>query len=129
MIGRKPKKRRVDSRTITPPKAGDPFYAPPDDALIALIHAEAGEIPTSRTSAAVADLDVHHGPALERARASLREEPSLHHLLVTTMLEDRPHLLVYRNEAGRLVIFDDYAKLAVAQELGLREVRVLIYGE
>ena len=107
------------------------LYAPPlDDRLVALIRrVERREIPSSKTSVPLAELEVHHPPTLEKVRANLRENPSTHNSLVKLMLDERPRLLVYRNEAGRLVMFDDYAKFAVAQELGFRQVRVQILGE
>ena len=45
------------------------------------------------------------------------------------MLEERPPLLVYRNDTGRLVMFDDYVKYAVAKDMALNHVRVQILGE
>ena len=44
--------------------------------------------------------------------------------MALVLLNERPPFLVYRNDAGRLVMFDDYVKYAVAQGMGLKDVRV-----
>jgi hypothetical protein len=128
--GRNWKVAKIKLRDITPPAAGDLFAPPRDDSLVALIErAEAGELPTSRMTVPLAALTVHDPPVLEKIRAHLREEPSTRNAIVQLMLDERPALIVYRNDAGQLVMFDDYVKYSVAVDMGLREVHVQIIHE
>src|SRR3989441_7510588 len=71
-------------------------------------------------------------PTLSSARAGLREEPSLHGVhadMVKGMLLKTPTWTVYRGEDGRLVMFDDYTRYVVAEEIGLEWGNVEILGE
>ena len=126
------KKKRIKKKRI---RLGDihdsgQFSPPIDPSLVNLLKsAMRKEIPVARATVVLADLEVHHPPTLERVRASIQEEPSLYRAVVETVSEERPCMVVYRNEAGRLVMFDDYLLYVAAQDVGLQEVDVQILGE
>ena len=125
-MNRKPSRLRwVRLRDIAPGEPGDLWSLPVDARVKDLLRrAHAGDVPMTRATARLADLEVHHPPTLQKVRASLHEEPSIRNSMALVLLNERPPFLVYRNDAGRLVMFDDYVKYAVAQGMGLKDVRV-----
>ena len=74
----------------------------------------------------LASLRVHHAQTLYRARASLREEPSLRAAIVQRVLADAMVWHVYRDEGGALVMYDDYAAYLMVLELGCQMAGVTI---
>src|SRR5262249_8583158 len=93
--------------------------SPRDERLVALeVGLIQGTVTATTTTLALASLRVHHPPTLHRARASLREEPSLHAAIARRVLAGTMVWHVYRDEDGALVMYDDYVTYLVALELG-----------
>ncbi len=83
-----------------------------------------GTVSVLRATVPLASLLVHHPQTLHRARASLRDESSHHAAVVQRVLAGAMVWHVYRDEAGALVMYDDYAAYLVAQELGHQTIEV-----
>jgi len=101
-----------------------------DDRLVALeVGLIQGIVSVVEATVPLASLRVHHPQTLHRARASLREEPSLHADIVQRVVSGAMVWHVYRDESGALVMYDDYAAYLVAQELERQMIDVKILGE
>jgi hypothetical protein len=104
--------------------------SPRDNRLVALeVGLIQGTVSAVAATVPLASLRVHHPKTLHRARASLREDPSLHAAIVRRVLEGAMVWHVYRDESGALVMYDDYAAHLVALELGCEMVTVKILEE
>ena len=126
------KKRNVSLSEVVVDQAS-PLLPPTDERLVQLIKdVQTGKAPSWKTTARLADLGVHHPPTLASARAAMRSDPEYSKYRTAFMehaAEERPWWIVYRDESGRLVMFDDYASYVVAQETGVTMVDVTILGE
>jgi hypothetical protein len=100
---------------------------PREERLVALeVGLIEGTVSVVATTVPLASLRVHHPLTLHRARASLREEPSLHAAIVQRVLAGAVVWHVYRDESGALVMYEDYAAYLVALELGRQMVDVKV---
>ena len=100
----------------------DHVNPPRDEHLVALeVGLIQGTVTATTATVPLASLRVHHPHTLHRARASLREEPSLHATIVRRVLSGTMMWHVYRDGGGALVMYDDYATYLVALELGGQE--------
>jgi hypothetical protein len=101
--------------------------SPRDERVVALeVGLIQGTVSVVQTTVPLASLHVHHPQTLHRARASLREEPSLHAAIIQRVLSGAMVWHVYRDDSGELVMYDDYAAYVVSQELGHEMVAVKI---
>jgi len=108
-------------RTIPTKKleTSDNLNSPQDQRLLALeVGLIQGTVSATTATVPLASLRVHHPHTLHRARASLREEPSLHAAIARRVLAGAMVWHVYRDASGALVMYDDYATYLVALELG-----------
>jgi hypothetical protein len=104
--------------------------SPRDDRLVALeMGLLQGTVSVVGATVPLASLRMHHPQTLHRARASLREEPSLRAAIVQRVLAGAMVWHVYRDEGGALVMYDDYAAYLMALELGCQMVGVKILEE
>ncbi len=89
-----------------------------------------GEIDVRYLSVDPATLVPQAPAALENAKASLINDPSLRENMLRDLLDGNgPTLLAYRNGDGSLCAFDDYLTSAIAQEAKLSNVQVMVLGE
>jgi hypothetical protein len=99
-------------------EAPEPLHSPRDERLVALeVGLMKGTVSATAATVPLASLRVHHPHTLHRARASLREEPSLHASIARRVLAGAMIWHVYRDGSGALVMYDDYATYLVALEL------------
>ena len=121
------------------------YWGAPLDPRLADLISRAGRkvIPSARARVRLAELTVHHPPTLALVRGAFTEDPAFYGQILTRLLAPRrtvpglglrgagegPRWLVYRNEDGRLVLFDDYAAFVAAETVGLDSVDVVILGE
>jgi hypothetical protein len=112
---------------VKSPAAPISSNSPGDERVVALeVGLIQGTVSVVQTLVPLASLRVHHPQTLHRARASLRDEPSLHAAIVQRVLSGAMVWHVYRDESGGLVVYDDYAAYLVSQELGREMVEVKI---
>ena len=119
--------RRIAFKNLAAPTH---LNSPRDNRLVALeVGLIQGIVSVVGATVPLASLRVHHPQTLHRARASLREEPSLHAAIVQRVVAGAMVWHVYRDESGALVMYDDYAAYLVAQELGRQMIDVKILGD
>lgn len=127
---RRPRVQRIPMEQIHVPGPGDMFYVPRNDQHVQLIKRGLnGEAQMIEATVPLAEVEADDPSTLERVKAHLRESPAIWENAARDLLHGQPRLLVFRNAAGKLVQFDDYVKFAVAQDLGLPRIHVLILGE
>lgn len=109
----------------------DPPSPPePDPRLVQLVaRAYRGEIPMCEVVLNPATLRVHNPTTLARARATLAEEPTARRSLLTELSNPHKTWLLYRDDEGHVVVFDDYASYAVALDEGIAAVRAQTYAK
>jgi len=103
-----------------------PYDARLKDLVMAMYR---GRINHWQTTVPLADLGVHHPPTLARTQTALRADPKLRGATLKVLLDKQPALVAFRDETGRLVMFDDYLFYAVALDAGLTQVTVCIMDE
>ncbi len=131
------RKIRVKRKMVKPSqligKTPDNPYAeglPEVDEALAQLLADVlnGALPSHQRTVALSDLVVKEPAILAGARHVIREYPSV----VEAMREARAMgapWIVYRDENGNLVMFDDYTGYAAAELDQVRRVSVSILGE
>lgn len=105
-----------------------PLVPPIDEAMVNLIlRARRHEIPVDVQAVPLAEIRVHDQATLGRVRGLLVEEPSVHEA-IEQVLRESPLLWVHRHD-GKLCQFDDYVQYAVATDIGVEMIAVVILGE
>ncbi len=110
----------------------DPRFELPADPKLTdrIALARKREIPVTRATVPLPDIRVHDSERMRQIRAALLEAPSLCERIATALHDPAyPRMLLFRDLEGRLVMFDDYVGYAVAEDLGMSEVRAMILGE
>jgi len=109
--------------------AESPFRPPVEERLVQLIaDVMKGKAPHWQTTVPLADLVVRHPPTLARTQTA-PEYRQMREAVLKTLLDDQPALMAFRDEHGRLVMFDDYLFYAVALDADLPMIKVYIVGE
>jgi len=121
---------RKELEAVVASEHENPWAAPIDETGVKLLTGSyRGEIPSVLTRVKVADLMPSDPPTVQRIRCLLRENPTIAMALVDLLRSGLRGFVTYRNAAGRLVMFDDYAAYTVAIDNAFESVDFQILGE
>ena len=121
---------RKELEAVVASEHENPWAAPIDETGVKLLTGSyRGEIPSVLTRVKVADLVPFDLPTVQRIRGQLRENPTIAAWLADLLESGQRRFVTYRDPAGRLVMFDDYAAYTVAVDNAFESVDVEILGE